>query len=313
MRHLTLSLCLVLVASVLLSGCALFGGSKAIELSLKLKPGDVYSLETINDQYIQQTVMGSEQNIDQTIGYTYRQEIKSLTEDGNYQVQVTYDRVIFEQEGPMGNIAYDSEDPPEQIPAPALGYAAMVDKSFELVMSPRGKVIDVSGVDAMLDQIFDEVAEQQPLNPQMRESLKQQMGEEGIKNNLGGLTNFYPDNPVKVGDHWQVVQDRAGMTALHLETDYVLAKVEDGVLSLGAKSEISPVADAPPTQMGSMELSYALSGQQSGTLRVDQETGLLQVGSLVQNLSGDIKMTGGPAGEMEWPILIETKITMKQL
>lgn len=313
MRNSTISFWGSLLIILLLSGCALFGGSKAIDLQLKLQPGDVYTLETINDQYIQQTVMGNEQTIDQTIGYTFRQEVLDRSEDGIYSIRVTYDRVVYKQESPMGSVDYDSQDPPEEIAPQAVGFAATAGKSFAMTMNQRGEVLTVTGVDSMIDQIFEEVSAQQPMNPQMRLTLKQQFGESSIKSSMTNLSNYYPEKPVKVGEHWEVVEDRKAMTALHLETDYVLAKAEDGILTLGAKSEITPVEDAEPTQMGEMALSYSLAGQQSGTLQVNRSTGLLKEGTLTQNLSGNISMSGGPMGEMEWPIIIETRILMKQL
>ena len=313
MRNATISFWASLMIAVLLSGCALLGGSKKVDLRLDLEVGDDYTLEIINDQYIQQTVMGNAQTIDQTIGYTYRQEVLDRSEDGIYTIEVTYERVVYEQASPMGSIAYDSQDPPENIAPQAIGFAATTGKSFTMTMNQQGKVLAVMGVDSLIDQIFEEVSAQRSIDPQMRLTLKQQFGESSIKSNMTTLSGYYPEKPIKVGEHWEVVEDRKATTALHLETDYVLSKAEDGVLTLGAKSEITPIEGAPPTKMGEMELSYQLAGQQSGILQVNRSTGLLKEGTLTQNLSGNISMRGGSMGEMEWPILIETKILIKQL
>lgn len=313
MRLFSPPLLLGLLASVMLSGCALFGGSKAIDLQLTLQPGDVFILETITDQDIQQTVMGMDQSIDQKIGYTFRQEVSGVTDEGHYQIKVTYDRMLFEQSSTMGSVAYDSQDPPEPVPAQAKGYAAMVGKGFEMTMDQQGEVLRIEGLDAMLDQVLDEVSAEQPMAPEARTTFKQQFGENSMKQNMASLAGFYPDQPVNVGDHWEIIQKKAGATAMRIQTDYVLAKAEEGVLTLGAKGDISPVPDAAPTVMGGMELAYQLSGTQSGTLLVDQATGLLNSGTLTQQVSGTITMTGGPAGEMEWPITIDSEIVMKKL
>jgi hypothetical protein len=301
---------LSLLLSVLLSGCALFGGRKAIDLSLHLSQGERFRFVVSNDQFIQQSVMGMDQSIDQTIGTTYAFEVTQATEQG-YLMQVTYDRVIFTQQMAMGDVFYDS-DSTQKIPTPARGFAAVVGKQFGMEVSRHGEVLKVTGMEALLDQMLVDMNQQGQVPPDMRETLQQQFGVDGVKQTMSNLISFYPTDPVKVGETWEQDVEQSSTTALLIETVYALEKASGSVLTIGSKGEVSPAPNAKPTKMADMTMSYQLDGKQVGEYLLDRDQGLVNQATLTQKVKGNIQMSGGPAGDMTWPITIETTTTIER-
>ena len=101
-----------------------------VELKLRPKAGETQKLAALIDQKISQTINGSAQTIQQTIGLAYSFAVQTIDPDGSASIKVTYDAVTFKQQGPMGNIEYDSTHPPTSVPAMAKEFAALAGQSF---------------------------------------------------------------------------------------------------------------------------------------------------------------------------------------
>ena len=110
MRNVTLSVLLAAAAA-----------AEPVELNLDLKLGDSFTQTMRTEQQIEQTVMGQSVQMDQVNEVTYTSEVLDRASDqpGGLWVATQYDRVVFEQSGPMGEMRYDSADPPRRAAADA--------------------------------------------------------------------------------------------------------------------------------------------------------------------------------------------------
>ena len=62
--------------------------------------------------------------------------------------------------------------------------------------------------------------------------------------------------------------------------------------------------------MGIMKLNYKLSGEQKGTMEIQEVTGWPVQGELTQKFSGQVDMEGATqlGASMSWPVSIESVI-----
>ncbi len=126
--------------------------SAAVQLSLKLQKGKTYYQRVMVDQRVGQTVMGQEQAVNYIIGLGQKLDVLDVDGQGNMQVRHTYIWSRFKQSGPMGEVDYDSSQPAAAA-AGAEGFAALIGQSYVIKVSPKGKVLDVNGVEAMAESV----------------------------------------------------------------------------------------------------------------------------------------------------------------
>ena len=282
-------------------------GKKKVDLKLNLKEGNTYSLKSTTDQVISQEIQGQKMDMKQITGMGYTFNVEKVDEEGNATAKITYDSVYFKQESPQASIEYDSKNPPEEIPPPALGFAALVGSSVTMVIGPDGTVKDIEGADEMLDSVMEklpDVGEKEVY----RESLKEQFGDTALKNMMEQQMAIYPDKPVEIGESWSKKMIISSGVPMTIDNTWTLKSIEDGEVALDVKSDISSNTDGEPIKMGPLEMKYDITeGSQEGTIYLDEETGWVIGGENTQNITGNVTMSA-QGQELEIPITMESKI-----
>ncbi len=300
-RHISILVC-ALVILALLASCG--GGAKKLDLRLRLEAGQSYGAKMVADQTITQTLGGQTQTMTQTIGMAYTYDVQSVDADGTMQIKVTYDWILYKQDGPMGTVSYDSANPPATVPEAALGYAALVGRGFSMRLKPNGEIAEVQGVDEMLDQMLDALGVPPgSARDELAASMQSQFGDEAMKESFEKAALFYPDKPVGIGDSWsKVISVETGIPMV-LDTTWTLKARKGGVATVETRSAIQRNPKAQPVEMAGTTFTYEMSGEQSGTMQLDEKTGWLLGGTLKQNMAGQISAMG-----MTWPITIVSDI-----
>lgn len=305
---------LMVVAALCLMAFTADPEAKKITLRLNLEKGQSYQVENRVEQEIVQTIMGTENTIEQRMGYFYDYEVQDLVE-GNYDIQVTYTDILFEQTAQGMTTSYDSRDTASDVPMGAQAQASLVGESFRMTMTPEGRISTLSGMDAIIEKIAGDM--QMPGVPaeQMRAQLESQMGDEAMRSNMSETMAIYPDGPVRKGDSWTRKGTVRSQITLDLVSTYTLDRVSDGKAYVSVDGELSTNEDAEPTEMMGMTMVYDLGGTQKGTMVIDVETGLTLESNLTQLISGQITASGGQMGNqtMEIPMRLESNITTKMM
>ncbi len=278
--------------------------TEGLVLALNLAEGGVYRASSITEQTVSQEILGEAQIIDQTIGLDYAYTVDSVDADGNLTVGVTYEAARFEQEGATGSVIYDSETSAD-VPAEAVGYAALVGSGFEIELAPNGQVLAIDGVDELMSSMLDDL--DLPPGPEsdvLRDTLESTFGEEALVAGLEQSLNFYPDGPVAVGDSWDAEQSLNVGFAFVANTTWTLVDRRDGLATIEVVSTIESDPDAEPLDLGVIQVEMSLAGEQSGELVIDEATGWVVQSRLVQELSGQMSGEG-----VELPMRIESVVT----
>lgn len=309
-----------LAGSMLIVGviviAAVTASAQQVDLQLKLEPGRVYKTTTAIEQ--QTNVSGGvvPLGIQQTTRIGTSQKVLKRHDNGNYDIAVTYDWVVLKIPHPARDIDYqvdyDSRKQPQEdtLHPAAVHLVGLAGTSFEMTITPRAKVIEFRGVDAMLDRMIDGMhAAFRRDRDAMKQLLQPHFGEEALKDWIENATPL-PEGPVKIGDAWQRKTPIPGI-ASELTTQYTLASVEGGVARIEARSSITPDAEAKPVLIFGSDVKQELRGTQKGFLLVDTASGWVNYSEMNQDMKGERIMQNLDSGrETRRPMTIKSKIVI---
>lgn len=264
--------------------------AKKVQYRLHLQKGKKYYIKTLTEQQITQSMMGKEQNIEQTIGMGMDFDVNDVNDRGDVWVQYAYRWVKMQQKGTMGETAYDSNQASAVVPPAAQGFAALLNEGFAVKITPQGKAVQVKGLDRMRNNIGQKLPAG-PMREYMIKSLDQFLSEDAIKEFSEGSLAMYPEQEVGIGDSWTKVLSLTRGFPITVVNKWTLKDRKAGVATIDIASEIKPNPNAKPMEMGTTKMTFDLGGTQRGQARMDEATGLLLSSKIEQQISGQIKMT----------------------
>jgi len=189
----------VIVAVLLVSAAGAFAAGEKITLKPKYLP-DTYLTTMTTDMNIV-TEMAPGQSIDQDMKMVMVMETTVDKPDAKGQMMhVTYKRVKQSVTSPFMIMLFDSEDPDGQSSPMASTWKAMLDKTLHVTLDPKGKVIEITGMEKM----WDEMARGNPAMAPMVNNMKKQFGDKMIKDMFGQAEKMMPKKPVARGETWIV-------------------------------------------------------------------------------------------------------------
>lgn len=260
-----------------------------IQYQMRFKDGEKYYLRFVIEQKISQTVTGQQQYMEQTIGIGCDLDVKSIEPNGNALVSYTYRWVKLMQTAAGGKVVYDSSDKGSPVPPVAQGFAALLDEGFSLKTTPKGRVEEVIGLQTLRDNVERKLPEG-PMKEALKLGIKQFINEEGIKEQMESSLAIYPDKPVGIGDSWKRTVTLTQGASMTLENEWTLKDRKDGISFIEVKSNIKSNPNAGSVGMGSVKVSYDLSGKQQGQIELEESTGRLIRSRINQDISGQIKV-----------------------
>lgn len=238
--------------------------SAAVQLQLKLAKGNTYYQKTTVEQHITQTVMNQPQVIDITFGVGTKLDVLDVDAAGNTQIRYTYIWCMSKQTGPMGTVSYDSAQQATP-PAGMEPLAAFLNQSYTVKLSPKGKVLDIEGVEQMKAAVQKKMPPGAEAGP-MGNIVSTFMEKPGIKEMTESLMAVYPDKPVEVGQSWSEKKILTVGFGRIEEIKRTLQKQEAGVATIGQTATIRSNPEAPPMDVQGMKLRMDLSGTEEATI-----------------------------------------------
>ena len=276
-------------------------------LSFNPEKGIRYEYHTEMMQNVKTTVMGQVVPTEIVMCISYMMEIVEKTEQGT-TAQFTYNEIVHTVSSLYMNMGYDSKKPVEnpsdidQMLSKMFG--EMLGKSFFAVIAPDGSVQSVTGMEAIGERMTNAIAGDGQMIAQLGAQMKEQFNDSAMKNMLEQSFKFYPANPVRVGNSWNV-ENATSISNFNVinKSKYTLRSINRNIatVAVDAKIEMNPDSSAMEGNVG---------GTQKGTMTIDTRTGIPLTSNFTQNIKGSVKAQGI---DVQMEIVSKSKSTTKKI
>ena len=267
------------------------------------------STTTVMD--ISQTLMGQEQQSSQSNEMVVFTEVLTVDEHGVARVRTTYESIRIVQDGPMGRTEYDSADPESVAPQALRPYALMIGESFTMDFAPDGSIDGVEGMEDLFPRMIEEMdLPVGAMRDEVEKTLEDQFGGEAVAGMMGKMKTGFPDEPVAVGESWTRSTQVEKPMPLDVEMTWTLRERRGGVAYLDVTSVT--IIDGT-TELGSSVMEQHMSGEATGTVEIDEATGLTLRSHTEDETSGTMTLSGGPMGDMVMPMTSRSVTTTELL
>jgi hypothetical protein len=261
------------------------------ELLLNLEQGETYHQVMSSKITMGQDINGQHMDIKMTIAGKMAYLVKSF-EDSLYNIEVTYESLSMEMEGPQGKLTFSSEIISEDDMVSKM-LSTIKDVPFTIEINRIGKIKSVKGIAKLFDGIFDSFPEipKAQLQP-VKEQLMQSYGEEAFKGNFEMATYIFPDRAVVKGDQWKIETNlMSGISAI-MKTDYTFIGSEEEQHMIHGVSVITPIKN--DNSSVNIPVTMELSGTMTSDIKIDKESGWIVEAKIFQDLSGIAHMQATP-------------------
>ncbi|WP_461205707.1 DUF6263 family protein [Clostridium sp. DL1XJH146] len=305
-RKLIIVVELVIISS-LISACM---GEK-VNMSLKLKKGDRFSIEYLSEEEI-------DNSIKEIINFSklkkeikYNCEVVDIDDNKNSKINVKFDEVSFYLLSNDGNsIEYTSQLIEQQDNLLFAFFSSLIDKSFEVYIGENGKVDKIIGLDKIIEDGFAMINTEVINNfEQYKQIISKEFSSESMKTNLNSMNSFYNSENLKVGSSFEKESDLKIIVHLMSNNKYELEDVSDNSAKIKLSSIIKTKPENDTIVVGENNYAVDIEGEQNGFIVLDKDSSLMKEYNTNYELTGMIKITSGnpEKGAREIPLVIKGK------
>jgi hypothetical protein len=303
-----MKICLIpiLIAAVLSTA-----GAQPVDLRLNLAVGETYRQTSKSTVIINQLLDGQPFDMTMKVDGTVAFRIESK-EDNNYAIRVQYEHLSLGMDMDGQESLYTSEkiDTTDLV---SLLLGEMKDNPFHMVLSDKGRVLSVTGIDGWIEPALGKMS-RFPVDVVMQviEQVKKSYGEDAVKGNIELATAIFPGQPVSKGETWTTSTQLNSTMKADIETQYTLIKLTHKIATLDGQSTIVTDPDAPPMESPGATIQYHLKGGMQSVIELDVATGWISSSTFKQQLEGENLITPTMAGlsPMKVPMKLMSDMTI---
>lgn len=151
---------------------------------------------------MEQTIVleGSTRKLSQKTATTYRLKVGRVDREGRGTITFTYEAFAFTHEAGDRRITYDSRTAGDKPPHPAVQLQArLVGRSFKMTLTPSGRVVNVEGVDRLIDLLVAD----HPKPDAARRTLREMFSPDTLKSMMQQMAPTLPERKVARRDRWK--------------------------------------------------------------------------------------------------------------
>lgn len=159
--------------------------------------------------------------------------------------------------------------------------SALAGSKFGVKMKENGEIISISGIDELykkLEKAITPLIKDANHRKQFLENFKLGFNEAIMKEEFSKGINILPKEGAKIAGTWKETENLDPEGKIKNTTTYTLSKVENGVAEISVKGSI-PKKSEKQTQEG-ITATMSIEGTQSGTIKVDENTGWIQTSKM---------------------------------
>ena len=253
---------LIALVAVVIASLA-FMPKKSIQLKYNFNQGETYTLEIKTTQNIAMNMAGQSMVLKQNITLNQTAEILNISEEGNIEFEIAYDRIRFDQNAMGMEITWDSENP---------------EASKDNMMAQQIATQFEKALDKKINSTIDQYG-----NP-VKNNSAEIMGNTSVSGFEMGMLVVFPDHEISVGESWDVTTQPDPNSDFTVISTYTLTKIKGRTASISYEGTITG------TEMNGNEAK--LSGTITGKADVSTKTGWLQSATTMQNLEMEMQQQG---------------------
>ncbi len=264
--------------------------SQKTSLKLNLKKGETYHQKTTSIMSMAMNTQGF--NMDMSIG-SFADMSFHVTKARSkyYEMEVRYGYISSSLKMPSAGIDIimdeNSEGPVGEI------FKKMQGSSFTVKMSKTGKILEVSGLDEMVDKLLGDTFEGSEAEAHAIKNQITQYFEESSMTQSFNASLIYPSHKVVPGDRWENnIATNIGMAMLdkmNMLYEYEYKGKSDGMNVIAVTGTVSMGMDFDEEEGMSVDMEGTISGE----IKADGKTGWVAESSTTNNFAGEITVTTG--------------------
>lgn len=200
----------------------------------KWKKGQVFRYRISTKQSIRSKIEKDRDEAQIEVVTYVEQRVESVDNKGQAVLTVTYKRVVQNMKEGERTQRLDSDVLKKEAASPFNRmFFGLVDRPFTVVVSPRGAVLKVTGVDKIAEQIVEEFASNKEEAELMRTLLSRNYSNKQILHSVENWFHSIPEAPVALGQRWKkstkfAGRERSSVKALEEEFHWVAVKEKKG-------------------------------------------------------------------------------------
>lgn len=200
---------------------------------------------------------------------------------------ITYTRLLVRTNN-MGTITVvDTDNPEEESNVYYQVYKCMVGRPIRIGFNAHGKVLSVSGIDAIHRAMRDSADSDDPeTQEKLVQSIKGVFSEERIRQDMMSSMRFMPPGALVPGGKWKsTISTQTNGMNIRMDDAFVLKGTADNLHTIAMKGKVS--TDKRPVVMESgSAVSYLLKGTETATFKVNAGNGWLEEMDMVLLMKG---------------------------
>lgn len=168
---------------------------------------------------------------------------------------------------------------------------ALRNKSVDLILSPLGEVSDVRGLGMIWKDLSNALSNSKLAASKIREA---KLGIESLFNERSIVGIFdragmsFPDNPLRIGDAWNLRLSTAGTLPFTTNVQRTLKSRKSELLTVSESGTLRLNTTQVSPETSSASFAVNLSGTYTGTTQLDEATCFVRRAGFTQRFSGTI-------------------------
>jgi len=296
--------------TLVLLSVSFYCSAQKVKLELNLQKDSTYYLTTNAKMNIDQLLNGEHQVAITTIMGKLANKVVAVR-DTIYELDVQYKGLGMHME--LGEKVIDFSSDKDDSFSKLM--STMLNKSFTVMISKAGKIIEVKNTDVLFAGLFDSMPQASDAQKaQLKAQLQQSFGEKSIKGNLQEAFVIFPKAPLSVNGKWVANTNmEAAAVSSKTKTTYTLNSITGDYYEIGGAAIVSADKDAAYKQSSSMFMRLTdINGTTTTTLKLDKKTCWITEAHILKNVKGtmEIKKELSGAVLMTYPMIIDANSTL---
>lgn len=281
------------------------------KLELNLQKDSIYNITGDVKMDIDQLIQGTHQVVKTTITGVSTHKVLSV-QDTLYTMEVAYKKLAMNMTLGDRTISFNSDDS-DTTNVFSRVMRNMTGRSFIMVMSKRGKIVDVKNTENLFKDIFRGFP---PIDEQKKAQALAQaqtsFNDKSIKGNFQESFVIFPITPIGINSTWtNQTSMEAAAISMKTNTIFTLNNVTKDACEITGLAKIVP--DKSPEFKSSSQFFMRLinvNGNTTVKATINKKTGWIVKSEIIKHVQGDVELKKALADPvmLTYPMVIDANV-----